>query len=83
MPAIIDALYNIGASQIAQSILENKYTVYVYDIDRPDFVNGMTTHFGIRTGSIHITKHEYDRLAKMGIHHLAARVAHEVTEIDS
>ena len=83
MPAIIDALYNIGASHIAQSILENKYTVYVYDIDRPDFVNGMTTHFGIRTGSIHITKHEYDRLAKMGIHHLAARVAHEVSEIDS
>jgi serine/threonine protein kinase len=83
MPAIIDALYNIGASQVAQSILENKYTMYVYDIGRNDFVNGMTTHFGIRTGSIHITKLEYDRLAKMGIHHLAARLAHEVSEIDN
>ncbi|MFC1549158.1 protein kinase, partial [Candidatus Omnitrophota bacterium] len=44
---------------------------------------GVTTHYGIRTGSVHITKFEYERLNSLGIQHLAARIAHEVSEIDS
>ncbi|MBD3426498.1 MAG: protein kinase [Candidatus Omnitrophica bacterium] len=83
MPDIINILYNTGFSGIAQSILQNDYNMYVYDLGRPDFVKGVNTHYGIRTGSIHITKEEYDRLKKMGKYHLAARVVHEVSEIDS
>ncbi len=84
MPAILRFLYNNpDGSSIGESILANGYKVYIYDTGKTDFTKGITTHYGIRTGSIHITKKEYDRLKAMGIGHLAARIAHEVSEIDS
>lgn len=81
--ALLSILYeNPSTKELADSLAQNDYAVYVYDIGRREFVKGISTHSGIRTGSIHITKEEYERLKALGIRHLAARIAHEVREID-
>ncbi|MBD3379132.1 MAG: hypothetical protein GF408_01555, partial [Candidatus Omnitrophica bacterium] len=82
--AILSALFDMyGGDQAGYTFIDDDYGLYVYDIGRREFVNGITTHGGIRTKSIHITKEEYDRLMALGLSHLAARLAHEVTEIDA
>ena len=68
--------------KIVQSIKANVHELYIYDIGRESFVGGVSTHYGIRNRSIHITKKEFDRLEELGKSHLAARIAHEVSEID-
>jgi len=98
MSSIMAAIYaTMSGKKVGTSIIANVYKVYIYDIGRRDFSGGVTTHFGIRTGTIHITKEEYERLKKLDereheklessdeihFYHLAARIAHEVTEIDS
>lgn len=83
MPTIIKTLFSMpGADKCGEDILLKDYKVYVYDVGRKDFADGVTTHFGIRTGNIHITKMEYDRLKALGMPYLAARIAHEVTEME-
>lgn len=87
-----------GMLKVIDSIKRNGYKFFVYDtryhnpynvehekIDSPDyryFETGSTTHAGIRTGSIHMTRSEYERIKSHGVEFLAARIAHEVTEIN-
>jgi hypothetical protein len=42
----------------------------------------MQVHFGIRTGSIHISNREYEYVNRLGTSFFAALIAHEVTELD-
>jgi hypothetical protein len=94
-----------GGDKIISSIRDKGYKIFVYksipqgDEDgehnygtgpiSDDLIPGMDTHYGIRTGCIHISWRAYRelRLGKSGTHNgkpyfLAARIAHEVTEID-
>lgn len=87
-----------GMGKVLESINKNGYKLFVYDlryyskstvehvkIDSPEyrhFNHGSTTHAGIRTGSIHMTRSEYERIKSHGVEFLAARIAHEVTEIN-
>lgn len=82
--AIRACLNNIPSGRdIAERLRSKEYRIFTYDIGRKEFVKGVTTHAGIRTGNIHITKEEYDRLSGLETVHLAARIAHEISEVES
>ncbi|MBD3296122.1 MAG: hypothetical protein GF392_01990, partial [Candidatus Omnitrophica bacterium] len=84
MERILDELRRTPTGQkIARSITDNDHRIWMYDTGSRYFTEGISTHYGIRSGSVHITTKEYFRLQALGWEHLAARIAHEVTEIDS
>ncbi len=69
----------------------NTFDVFIYEVPQDVFITGQTTHIGISTKSIHITRNEFERLRRLGLESgiengedlfLAARFAHELYEVD-
>jgi len=90
---MISKLRDLDYGDVAERLQYRR--ICVYDIEKSNlaseeakekggFVVGkdgevVTTHFGIRTGTIHITKKELERVGLLG---LAARMGHEAQELD-
>ncbi|MGB2601071.1 MAG: hypothetical protein WBD12_03570, partial [Candidatus Omnitrophota bacterium] len=82
-----DKLEAAASGDILPTFEAEDFKVFIYDTKTPAFVTGQTTHIGISTKSIHITKEEYERLRAMAgsdeeaNRFLAARFAHEMYEV--
>lgn len=71
------------AGDVIRSIRATRHKLYIYDTPTEYFAGGVSTHYGIRNNSVHMTRDEFERLEELGSDHLAARMAHEVYEIEA
>src|SRR5262249_39406087 len=61
---------------------DGRFHVYLYGSAKTkELLPGQTTHAGVRTGAIHLARGEYEQLRRYGEAFVAARIAHEASEV--